>query len=507
MESLAPLVEHSLTSTRGVVTDAAGRPVFRLTSRVRDGERAAFWQAALVDEQLRAQGAPDEVLLQAISLPTALPSYVLRRALEGSLVEHPRIAFVHSAALPRASLQAIQPGEPSPLLPPLQALPLCEQLGLVLVVKEWLPTVPLLTWRELRGDRVRLQDVLDVVDTLADAVGALHRRGFVHGGLTPDIVGLQLVEGSSSHGQATGRSWVAKLLELGLVRMLTPREAWPDRIASLWCAPEAFAPESSTDLRLSDQLSMAAMLFALCTDQLPFDPVAPGTPPTVAAELRRRQIEQLAPPRGNDRARALGVTPALSAACLRALSPNPDERFPSVEAFAKAVRDACHEEQPRRIRRPGEQAVPGTVPSSIVASLFRRPAVFASETLPSILVESASDVSEAASGVSEAATDVSEALPQAERVAAETPGDPVAGDAQPVEQTASEDARSIASAFVDDDAETPPSGTPVVASARPRSAPGNDTTERLAEELVRTRRLSWALGVGWAATVAYLLLR
>ncbi len=507
MESLASLVEHALTATRGVVADASGRPLFRLTARVRDGERTAFWQAALVDEQLRAQGAPDEVLLQAVTLPTALPSYVLRRALEGALVEHPRIAFVHSAALPRASLQAIQPGDPSPLLPPLQALPLCEQLGLVLVVKEWLPAVPLLTWRELRGDRVRLQDVLDVVDTLAEALGELHRRGFVHGGLTPDIVGLQLVEGSSRHGQATGRSWVVKLLELGLVRMLTPREAWPDRIASLWCAPEAFAPESSTDLRLSDQLSMAAMLFALCTDQLPFDPVAPGTPPTVAAELRRRQIEQLAPPRGNDRARALGVTPALSAACLRALSPNPDERFPSVEAFAKAVRDACREEQPRRIRRHGGQAAPGTVPSSIVASLFRRPAVFTSETLPSIVVEPARDVSAAAGDLSEAADDVSDAASPSERVAAETPGDPVAGDAQPVEQSDSANARSSASAFVDAAAETPPRGTPFVVSVRARSDLGNDTAERLAEDLVRTRRLSWALGVGWAATVAYLLLR
>ena len=450
-------------------------------SRVRDGERVAAWQASVVDESLRAQGAPDEVLLQAISLPPELPSYVLGRALEGCLVDHPRIAFVHSAAMPRASLQAIRPGEASPLHPPLQTLPMADELGVVLVVKEWLPAVPLLTWRELRGDRVRLSDVLDVIETLSEAVGALHARGFVHGALTPDIVGLQPVEAAGGQG-ATGRTWVVKLLELGLVRMLTPREGWPDRIASLWCAPEAFAPDASTDLRLADQLSIAAMLFALCTDQLPFDPIPAGTPANEAAELRRRQIEQLAPPRGNDRARALGVTPALSAACLRALSPRPEERFPSVEAFAKAIREAGRGEA-RRAQPSGGQGVSGTVPSSVVASLFRRPAVFASETLPSIVVAPL-----------EPAPPPMEAVPKEPETQVESLDG--AQDAAPAETTdeASND--------------TPKSVSPVAPQLMMvQQQPGADSAAEHAASLGRMRRLCWGLGIGWAATLAYLLVR
>jgi len=92
---------------------------------------------------------------------------------------------------------------------------------------------------------------------------------------------------------------------------------------------------------------VAALLFALWTDQMPFDPADERATPEARREERRRQIEALPPPRGNQRARALGVTPAMSAACMRAMSPDPADRFPSLDAFGAALRRASRENELR----------------------------------------------------------------------------------------------------------------------------------------------------------------
>lgn len=369
---LAGPIEAALATHDGLVTDDRDVPLFELGERLRDGDLGAFWNARVVDTELLAQGAPAEVILHAVAFSDALGPALVARALEATIIDHPRIQLCHSAAMPQALLAQVQPDEPSALLPPLHVLPLCDEVPCIVLVKESSDGIPLLTWRQQRGAELKRNEILDLLDTVAEALAALHRRGFAHGALTPDSIVLQEIGLPQLPGEPAETVWVPKLVDVGLSRTLAAPGAWPSGSSALWCAPEAFAPDLHTDWRRVDQLALAGLLYALLTDQVPFDVLPAGTPPADARDERRRQIEALPPPRGNARARALGVTPAMSAACLRALSANPADRFPSVETFSAALRAAVREAGRREAGRdeptdPAQTTTPGTQ----VTSKFR----------------------------------------------------------------------------------------------------------------------------------------
>src|SRR3954470_7022149 len=128
MPTLASLVEESVTKRGGIVLDDRRLPLFRLGALVREHDRAATFQAQVVDQELLDQGAPKDVVLRFIVLPD-LPPAVIARALEPCLLDHPRLQLVHSAGVPQKTLEAVQPAEPSPLLPPLNFLPLCDDVA------------------------------------------------------------------------------------------------------------------------------------------------------------------------------------------------------------------------------------------------------------------------------------------------------------------------------------------------------------------------------------------
>ncbi len=367
--SFATQLENALGPRQGVILDDRRLPLFKLGARVRDGERSCGWRATVVDEELLGQGAPADVMLEVVALPPDVAPLVVARSLESCLIDHPRIQLVHSVALPVALLGQVQPAEPSPLLPPLHSLPLADEARAVVLVKEWLESVPLLKWRQSRGAALSLSDILDLTDTTTESFAALHRRGYAHGAAVPESIALQELASPVLEGEEPQSVWVPKLLDLGLTRMLAAPGSWPSGQAALWCAPEAFHPDQATDWRRVDQLALAAILYALWTDQVPFDAMAPGTQPAEARELRRRQIEALPPPRGNPRARALGVTPAMSAACMRAMSADAADRFPSVDAFSQTLRRATRENA-RKVQA-DEDTGPGTLPGTYSSAKFR----------------------------------------------------------------------------------------------------------------------------------------
>lgn len=382
--SLASLVEEAVGSPLGVILDDRQQPLFRLVKRLRESDRSVWWQAKVVDAELLEQGAPKDVVLQAVSLGEGLSAANVSRALEACLVDHPRIQLCHSAALPGPVLEAVQPSEPSSLLPPLHWLPLCDKVQAVVLVKEWSDGVPLLSWRAARGASLGLSEIVELVETVCDALGGLHRRGFAHGAMTPDSIALQEWTSPTLPGEPEETVWIPKLVDLGLLRTLAAPGEFPRGLAMRWCAPEAFVATGSVDWRKADQLSLAALLYALWTDQLAFDDVAEGTRPDDACLQRRRQIEALPPPRGNARARSLGVTPAMSAACMRALSADPDDRFSSIEAFAAALRQAGREAK-GKVDDDIDHADAGTQPTnpgSYVTSKFRAPVAVEPDTSP-----------------------------------------------------------------------------------------------------------------------------
>jgi len=275
-----------------------------------------------------------------------------------------RAAFLYSAS--DIAVLATDEVDTHPYIRVLGPDPLCDETSTFVFVKEWSDGLPLLTWRQKRGSQLRLADILDLADTVGEAIAALHRRGFAHGSLVPDAIVMQEMGLPVVPGEDPQTVWVPKVVDVGLARLLAAPGTWPNGMNALWCAPEAFAPTPNMDWRRVDQTALAALLYALLTDQVPFDAIAPGTPPESAREARRKQIEALPPARGNARARSLGFTAAMSAACMRALSADPNDRYPSLDAFTAALRSAA-----RDANRRGADQPDNTSPGSAVTSKFR----------------------------------------------------------------------------------------------------------------------------------------
>lgn len=361
--SLAGEFETAVATSGGVVADDRGTGLFRLGRRLREADGAGWWRAKVVDEELLAQGAPEEIVLQAVRLHPNLSKTALSQALEPCLFDHPRVQLCHSVALPPEALKAIQPSEPSPLLPPLYWLPICRELNVAVLVKEWSDGIALPKWAKGRGRELALVETLDVFDTVCEALGGFHRRGFRHGALTPDSIALQEWSMPAAPGEPLETVWIPKLVDIGLVRSLAGESA-PRGEASKWCAPEAFDIENDIDWRRCDQWSVAAILASLWTGEEPFEPMESHLSASEAQARRRARVESLRPLRANEQAKRLGVTPAMSAACERAMSVDPADRFPSLGAFAAALRIASREFKERN----GEPAEPNDVTQMATAA-------------------------------------------------------------------------------------------------------------------------------------------
>lgn len=153
-----------------------------------------------------------------------------------------------------------------------------------------------------------LSTSLGLVEQLASALHYAHRRGVVHGDLSPANIVMS-------------ESGWALLTDFATDRIL--RLAGPAR------RPSAYAPpEESSAPRLSpaaDQFALAVTICECLTGPWPADAAAAHAAP--AREMLSQRV-----------AEARRDLPApVRAALRRALSPNPGDRFPSVLAFAAAL--------------------------------------------------------------------------------------------------------------------------------------------------------------------------
>lgn len=317
--SLAERVETEFAPD-GVVADPRGVSLFRLTRRVVAGDRFAAWQARVVDETLRNQGAPEEVLLYGIEFPAGLAPERLSTVLSASGLEHPRLLLSHSVALPSALAARLRP---TPGAPPVNTLPLCDQAECALVVKEAFDGTPLSTvFAEAIPPPTPAQAVA-LVEDLAEALSAFHANGRAHGAIAAETVLLD------------PRSWRGRLLDAGELR-LTFEAGKPAGAASIWCAPEAFTGEA--DAR-GDQFALGALLHAMWTGRPAFSAPPHASQPDHAARRRRTEVDT-----------ALALVPGSAITALptpmqgvfaRALAIEPGQRFPSLEAFVAAARSAA----------------------------------------------------------------------------------------------------------------------------------------------------------------------
>jgi serine/threonine-protein kinase len=170
-----------------------------------------------------------------------------------------------------------------------------------------------------RVDRLPAAEVVDFARQAASALAAAHQEGIVHGAVTPETLFL-IADLSLPRGERV------KLLDFGMSR-LHAEVPTGDRAAYL--APEQRLSGATVDER-ADVYSLGAVMYrALC-----------GSPPPADGD------ERAAFPRALRR----HIPAQVAAAVLRALSPRPDERFPSMGALVAAF-DAEPPLQPRRGRR------------------------------------------------------------------------------------------------------------------------------------------------------------
>jgi hypothetical protein len=177
-----------------------------------------------------------------------------------------------------------------------------------------------------------IERVAPIVESAAWALASAHQHGVVHEELRPDEVFVV-------HAPGTMREWV-KLAGFGVSAALARAGSAPP---SRYRAPEqkSAAPRARDDGQedaegadpQSDQYALAAMAYEMLSGVPPFDPEHSRAEPL--------PISDLAP----------GVSPAVDAAIRQALAAEPEQRFPGVLEFARALRDAVDGASPEALRR------------------------------------------------------------------------------------------------------------------------------------------------------------
>jgi serine/threonine-protein kinase len=202
---------------------------------------------------------------------------------------------------------------------------------------DYTPTgAPYLVMEYLDGDELAdvitreaplaLDRVLRIVDQIASALAAVHRRGIVHRDLKPQNIFLV-------SGERAGDEHV-KLCDFGISKVRAASVALTGERVLLgtpqYMSPEQARGTGQVDDR-ADQFALAAIVYEMLTGRLAF----PGD--RVEVVVYRITHEEPAP---------LGAPwgEALAATLARAMEKDPARRFESVNAFAAALRSAAARE-------------------------------------------------------------------------------------------------------------------------------------------------------------------
>ena len=172
--------------------------------------------------------------------------------------------------------------------------------------------------RLARERRLPVEDALQLVREMADALDYAHRHGIVHRDVKPENVLLQ-----SGHALVADFGIALALEHAGAGRLTrtgitlgTPS----------YMAPEQAAGDRPIDAR-TDVYALGAVLHEMLAGESPLEAAS-------HYEMRRRAMDE---PVAELAARRADVSPSLDAAVRRALAREPDDRFPSAGAFAAAL--------------------------------------------------------------------------------------------------------------------------------------------------------------------------
>lgn len=171
------------------------------------------------------------------------------------------------------------------------------------------------------------EEVANVIQQIADAVGAAHVSGIVHRDLKPD---------NAMYDHATG---TLKLLDFGIAAATDTSQ--DERLTRagyfvgtlMYVAPEALSGALVTPS--ADQYSLATIGYLLLTGALPYLAKSPR-------EMFTQLLSQ--PPVPLNKARpGLDFGPRVEAVMMRGLAREPGDRYPDVLTFARELREALLE--------------------------------------------------------------------------------------------------------------------------------------------------------------------
>ena len=195
--------------------------------------------------------------------------------------------------------------------------------GCVFLVMDLLEGETLESLRQLRGGRIDLVDTLDIADRLMDVLHAVHTAGIIHRDLKPQNV---FVCNDST----------VKLLDFGVARVFDrASQSKLSMFGLVLGTPSFMSPEQALGSRdkvdhRSDIWSLGATVFTALTGETVHLGANVQAKLLAAATVKARSISMVMP----------NLPPAIAAHIDMALRFKKEERWQSVDAMRRAIRDA-----------------------------------------------------------------------------------------------------------------------------------------------------------------------
>jgi serine/threonine-protein kinase len=232
--------------------------------------------------------------------------------------------------------------------------------GCPFIVQELLEGEDLLAYVQRLGGKMPLEEVVDLLCPVIEAVAEAHRRGVVHRDIKPENVFLV----------KKGAERIAKLLDFGVskVRSIGGRRAEAGEMLGTppYMAPEQLHAACNADAR-TDVWAIGVMLFELLSGRLPFDAEEPAVLFAAIATTDAPTLIDVAPE----------VPPAVSRLVQRCLRRKPADRYPSA---AELARDLRHVVEGTEIEPTQKRSLPPGVAALLQdAQLPRAPTVLSGD--------------------------------------------------------------------------------------------------------------------------------
>ncbi len=176
-----------------------------------------------------------------------------------------------------------------------------------------------------RDGRLELDEAIDVIEQVLEALRVVHQAGIVHRDLKPENIFLE----ERASGQV-----VVKILDFGVSRLLGQAGS-VDRLTEAgrvygtphYASPEAARGAADIDHR-ADVYACGVLLFEMLTGRPPFD----------SESMARLMVDVITAAPPDPRALRPDVPPALSAVIARCLEKEPADRFQSAGWMLRALR-------------------------------------------------------------------------------------------------------------------------------------------------------------------------